>query len=255
MEIAISRIVNKSTESAITKLLEVLPKISLESISSAYHFSTYLDGELISPLLLSDLIDAWRISELKSDSIIFAFRTAIRTRNQLVSQMPKIDIVWTGPYPPTGANVRSTLAVLQEMIESAHKKILLVGYSLTTGGASQMTVLEKLLGAVKRGCEVKIALHDDGSNYKNLKAIWPKTLPSPILLRWAGRPGDDMASLHAKMLLIDQEDLLVTSANLTYHGLQSNIEVGARVSGGTARQLADHFFSLEKSGILQRVEE
>jgi phosphatidylserine/phosphatidylglycerophosphate/cardiolipin synthase-like enzyme len=67
-------------------------------------------------------------------------------------------------------------------------------------------------------------------------------------------PGDNMASLHAKVLLVDQYDLLVTSANLTYHGLSSNIEVGVRVKGNElAKQMAQHFTSLERSGILQRL--
>lgn len=40
---------------------------------------------------------------------------------------------------------------------------------------------------------------------------------------------DKMTALHVKILVIDSERLLVSSANLSYHGLQGNIEMGMLV--------------------------
>ncbi|WP_418888875.1 phospholipase D-like domain-containing protein [Paenibacillus apiarius] len=56
------------------------------------------------------------------------------------------------------------------------------------------------------------------------------------------------------MLLVDRKEFLVTSANLTQHGLSSNIEVGVRIKGSIANQMENHFISLERAGILQRIE-
>lgn len=53
-----------------------------------------------------------------------------------------------------------------------------------------------------------------------------------------------MASLHAKVLVADACDALVTSANLTYHGLEANVEVGVRIVGGAAAQLEAVFHEL-----------
>ncbi|MNR65073.1 hypothetical protein D3C85_1879750 [compost metagenome] len=56
--------------------------------------------------------------------------------------------------------------------------------------------------------------------------------------------------MHAKMLVVDNLELLVTSANLTYHGMGSNIEIGVRIKGEVARKVSRHLFSLEQAGEL-----
>lgn len=53
-----------------------------------------------------------------------------------------------------------------------------------------------------------------------------------------------MAKLHAKVIVADGRDALVTSANLTYHGYEANIEIGVRVSGEPARLVEKHFREL-----------
>ena len=49
---------------------------------------------------------------------------------------------------------------------------------------------------------------------------------------------DKMAALHAKVISVDMTRTLITSANLSYHGQQGNIELGTLIeSAGIARQL------------------
>ena len=50
-----------------------------------------------------------------------------------------------------------------------------------------------------------------------------------------------MASLHAKLVVAKQKDALVTPANLTYHGLKANLELGVRLQGPVAADIVDHF--------------
>ena len=67
------------------------------------------------------------------------------------------------------------------------------------------------------------------------------------LLRYKGRflqiydysnDEDKMAALHAKVISVDMKQTLITSANLSYHGQQGNIELGALIeSENTAKQL------------------
>ena len=40
---------------------------------------------------------------------------------------------------------------------------------------------------------------------------------------------DEMHKMHCKMIVVDDQDLLVTSANFTYHGMLGNIEFGVRL--------------------------
>ena len=73
---------------------------------------------------------------------------------------------------------------------------------------------------------------------------WPVASPVPSVFTWPEAPHDTMAKLHAKVIVADGRDALVTSANLTYHGYEANIEIGVRVSGEPARLVEKHFREL-----------
>jgi len=49
-------------------------------------------------------------------------------------------------------------------------------------------------------------------------------------------------------LIADRSDALVTSANLTYHGFQGNLEMGLRVKGPPAAEIHDRIHELIASG-------
>ena len=56
---------------------------------------------------------------------------------------------------------------------------------------------------------------------------------------------DKMSALHAKVISVDQQDTLITSANLSYHGQEGNIELGTKIhSRDLARQVEDVFTKL-----------
>jgi phosphatidylserine/phosphatidylglycerophosphate/cardiolipin synthase-like enzyme len=57
--------------------------------------------------------------------------------------------------------------------------------------------------------------------------------------------------MHAKVLIVDRLDALVTSADLTYHGLHENIEVGLRVHGPQAAAIAQRFDHLIGENVLR----
>ena len=61
-------------------------------------------------------------------------------------------------------------------------------------------------------------------------------------------------SLHAKFAVADRERLFISSANLTEHAFNLNIELGVVLTGGTApAQAAMHVDGLIRDGILCRV--
>ena len=54
-----------------------------------------------------------------------------------------------------------------------------------------------------------------------------------------------MSALHAKVISVDQQKTLITSANLSYHGQEGNIELGTLIeSERTAKQVEDLFTKL-----------
>lgn len=83
------------------------------------------------------------------------------------------------------------------------------------------------------------------------------------ILRYKGRflkiynyhqEDDKMAALHAKVISIDQQETLITSANLSYHGQQGNIELGTLIeSKQVAKQIDDVFTKLIFSKVFSEV--
>jgi phosphatidylserine/phosphatidylglycerophosphate/cardiolipin synthase-like enzyme len=59
--------------------------------------------------------------------------------------------------------------------------------------------------------------------------------------------------MHAKCLLVDGNDLLVTSANFTFHGLHGNIELGVRLCGTPGSEARKIFCHLVESGIVEEL--
>lgn len=51
---------------------------------------------------------------------------------------------------------------------------------------------------------------------------------------------DAMAALHAKTIVVDEREVIVSSANLSYHGMEGNIEMGIRLeSRDKAQQIEE----------------
>lgn len=71
---------------------------------------------------------------------------------------------------------------------------------------------------------------------------------------WPFDHGPAGACLHAKTAVADGELAFVTSANLTGHALDQNLEVGVLIRGGSApRRLMQHFHALIARGTLTRI--
>lgn len=159
---------------------------------------------------------------------------------------PEVEVAWTHPghnLPP----LRTSGAMARDVIDSAHKTLLVVGYSVTVdadlAGLAAQTI-RAMARAAARGVVVTPILHRDPRNRSALLRGWPQGQRKPTIFTWPEQADDKMASLHAKTLVADANNALVTSANLTYHGYEANIEMGVRITGQGARQLHRAFDEL-----------
>ena len=151
----------------------------------------------------------------------------------------KISLVVTAP-PSFSINARTTMNVVRSMIEEANSSILITGYSLSSYFADLVDII---IQKSQSGVFVKFFVNDIDSQENFEK-----------LLRYKGRflkiynykkQEDSMAALHAKVISVDQKKTLITSANLSYHGQQGNIELGMLAeSKKIAKQLDDVFTKL-----------
>jgi len=99
-----------------------------------------------------------------------------------------------------------------------------------------------------------LILHSDDreKNLSNLREVWSVFTKKPKVYTWMPSGEHPYTSLHAKCLVVDRLDALVTSANFTFHGLESNLELGLRVMGPQAASIFERFENLIAEGILTK---
>ena len=157
--------------------------------------------------------------------------------------------VWTGPI--TTAATRLTSAVVVELISQATEHVLLVGYAVH----NEPTVTAAMNAARADGVTVTLVLerHADNPQFNGGAQPFPGLDATRLCWPLGIRPPG--ASLHAKLLVIDDTSALIGSANITGAALGKNLECGLLVRGGdTARSLRQHIASrlaenyLEPSG-------
>lgn len=183
------------------------------------------------------------LSADESDEIAEAIKAAMNTET-----VDKVSLVVTAP-PSFRINAKPTMTVVRSMIEGSKRNILITGYSLSSY-FSELT--DTIIDKSQRGVFVKFFIN-------NVE----KQPDADKLLRYKGRflqiydysnEEDKMAALHAKVISVDMKQTLITSANLSYHGQQGNIELGALIeSEHTAKQLDDVMTQLIFKKIFKQV--
>ena len=144
----------------------------------------------------------------------------------------KVSLVVTAP-PSFRINAKPTMTVVRSMIEGSKRNILITGYSLSSY-FSELT--DTLIDKSQKGVFVKFFINNiqkqpDADKLLRYRSHFLK-------LYDYSNEDDKMAALHAKVISVDMSQTLITSANLSYHGQQGNIELGALIeSENTAKQL------------------
>lgn len=199
----------------------------------------------VQPLLVPLIRDAG------VDRTCAALAAAVETRTRLDAETEEIGIVWTGPATVPVPNHRPTAAVIHELIASAKHHITLATYS-----AGNVDDLVAALDQRRRdGVEIRLLLETVRSDGKgpDCPKVFKQLLPYVAALEWPrkSRPDHDWTSMHVKVLIRDDDALLVTSANMSGAAMRKNMEVGVELRGGsTARRLRKHFDDLVEHGVL-----
>lgn len=160
---------------------------------------------------------------------------------------PAVEVVVTGPGSPA-APVRLTSEVVSQLIGRATSRVMLVSFA-----AYQMrSIIEALDAAVARGVSVSLVLESpenlEGGGGAQAYARYQ-------IYHWPLDQRDPPdAKLHAKAVIVDSREVLLTSANMTNAAYDKNIEVGVLCRGGdVARLVQQHFDALIARGVLEQV--
>jgi phosphatidylserine/phosphatidylglycerophosphate/cardiolipin synthase-like enzyme len=164
------------------------------------------------------------------------------------------ELVWTGPAP-NGTATRRTEQVMLEVIRAAKERLFLtsfVAYKVDT-------IVTELNQATHRGVDVRILLESAQGNGGTLSIdsipVMKKNLPRVSFFSWQERSGEFAGgSMHAKVAVADSHLAFITSANLTGHAMQRNIEAGVLLRGGShPKRLAEYLNALVSNSVITQL--
>lgn len=156
----------------------------------------------------------------------------------------KIELVLTAP-PSFNLLAKRTEDVVDELLQSARVSITMTGYSVSE---HIKDFLDVIINKSQKGVFVKIFINkvDEQNAIEKLIAHKGRFLK---IYNYSNET-DKMAALHAKVISIDNERTLVSSANLSYHGMSANIEMGCVIQ---SKKIADKINEVFKNLIFGKV--
>ena len=181
-----------------------------------------------------------------AESLRLILRTASAARSAPSHSSP-MEFVATLPSG-IAAGTRPTNIVVEEICRGASRSLLLMGYQVRTSSG----VHESLNSAAARGVGVTLVCDRDDTGWREVYREWlPGTATPKILVNPPGSGSDILGKMHCKVLCADERDLLITSANFTWTGLNSNIEYGVRLGDPkSGRQAIEFVQHLERERLL-----
>lgn len=146
-------------------------------------------------------------------------------------------IVLTAPAS-FSLKAKTTKNTVSTMLEGAEKSIMITGYSISDYFSD---MVDLIILKSQKGVFVKFYVNniESQSNFDKLcryKGRFLKIYNYP-------KSEDVMAALHAKVISVDGKKTLITSANLSYHGQQGNIELGTVIESRAIAKQVDEIFT------------
>ena len=160
-----------------------------------------------------------------------------------------VDLAITAPHS-FAFKANPTSVVMENLLKNASKIIVLTGYSISDYFDD---LLDIIIDKVSRGILVRLYVND----YEEKKEKLDK------LLLYKGRfleiynynkKAEGIDALHAKIITVDNYKTLITSANLSFNGLQKNVEVGSIIeSERISKNLQEMFYQLFKKKVFNKI--
>jgi phosphatidylserine/phosphatidylglycerophosphate/cardiolipin synthase-like enzyme len=189
-------------------------------------------------------------SHVTGGDIAIALATLAHARSARIHGDDQVEVVCTAPSR-LGVPLRTTFATAVEMVHEAQQTIIVMGY-VFTGGAR---ALIEQLAVARRDRAVHVTLignriHDQ---LTTVRSMWPADSPAPAIFSRETSSDDNMAAMHAKLLICDSIAALITSANFSHHGLHENIEVGVKICSPSVTRLVDFIQAMIRMGEFKAV--
>lgn len=146
---------------------------------------------------------------------------------------------------------KKTEAVVYSLINEAEKSITMTGYSISDFFSEMLDIIIK---KSQQGVYITLYINDLERQKEVLERLLSYQSKFLKIYEFQKDAEDKMAALHAKVLVIDRKVSLVSSANLSYHGMQGNIEMGILLqSQEKAKKIEALLKELKKMKVFNRI--
>jgi len=159
------------------------------------------------------------LEEIRDNGDLRAVTLALLELSKVDGNLP-IEVCWT--CPSENPHIRMTWPALSEIILDAKESILIMGYAINTNMERIMEYLEE---KSKEGVKLVFMIDRVGEKKDFLQRVKKLHPPLEIYDR-PEEPSDPLSALHVKCVIVDGRIAMFGSANLTYHGMKGNIELG-----------------------------
>lgn len=201
-------------------------------------------------IALAKLVEAWRIGEIPPAELAAMLIGASAAYHSAKGEQ-EIELVWTGPSSKLVATRKTEQALLQ-VIDAAMSRLFITSF-VAYDVAAIMNALRK---AIDRGAEVSMLLEssDKHGGGVSVDAIgrMRAALPTARIYFWRDKRGSfEGGKVHAKVAVCDESICFISSANLTGHAMEKNMEAGVLIRGGSVpTKLQNHLEALVTIKIL-----
>lgn len=193
-------------------------------------------GTATAKAVVQRLVEAWLDTSVGSGELASMLLAASHAFEN-VSKHQSTELVWTGPTTPFVSARRTEQALLQ--VIGAAKQTLFV----TSFVAYDVSTIVKALNDAST-CGVSISMllessQDHGGSISfDVIGKMRMLVPSAKIYAWHERsaPFAD-GRVHAKVAVADGDVCFITSANLTGHAMEQNMEAGVLIRGGQIPKL------------------
>jgi cardiolipin synthase len=199
---------------------------------------------------LTKLVAAWQGAYIPPAELAGMLAAASAAYHRAKAEQD-IELVWTGPSSKLIATRKTEQALLQ-VIDAAESRLFITSF-VAYDIASIMNALRK---AIDRGVDVSMLLesNDKHGGGVSMDAIGQMraALPAAHIYFW-GDKGESYAGgkVHAKVAVCDEAMCFISSANLTGHAMEKNMEAGVLIRGGSLpMKLQNHLEALVTVKIL-----
>jgi cardiolipin synthase A/B len=202
---------------------------------------------------LTKLVSAWQSAYIPPAELAGMLLGASAAYHRAKGEQ-EIELVWTGPSSNLIATRKTEQALLQ-VINSAESRLFITSFV----AYDVASIMKALVVAIERGVEVSMLLeasdkHGGGVSIDAISKM-KSALPAAKIFSWVKNDEDFYGGkVHAKVAVADENFCFISSANLTGHAMEKNMEAGVLIRGGAIpSSLHRHLEALETTRVIVRV--